>query len=424
MPRALLSVSDKTGITELAAGLVALGWDLVASGGTQAALEASGLQVVPIERVTSSSEMLGGRVKTLHPAIHAGILARDSDQDYEELRNAGYAPIDLVVCNLYPFQQTTQQADTSLEQAIEKIDIGGVTLLRGAAKNFQRVAVVIDPTDYPRILDELRDEGRISLATRRELAIKAFAHTRDYDTAIHAYLTHEHEGIAHDVIGEGFAVGTQLTHPLRYGENPHQKAGFYAATGTINPLYSQQLGGKALSYNNILDADGAWRAASAFDASNGATVVVVKHLTPTGICTADSPAEALSPALKSDPLSAFGGVIAVNQGVDTAFVDALGDLFIEAIIAPDFEDEAVAQLISGRKNCRLLKINHTANPLVEFRSVLGGVLVQERDAGDPSDTQWKVVSERQPSQDELASLMFAWKAVEQVKSNAIVLAAG
>lgn len=420
MPRALMSVSDKSGLVDLATGLVELGWDIVASGGTRQALEASGLAIVPVERVTSVGEMLGGRVKTLHPAIHAGILAKDTDADFEELKATGYAPIDLVVSNLYPFRQAISREDITLEGAIENIDIGGVALLRAAAKNFARVTVVVDPADYAPILQDLRVHGKVSAAFRKALAIKAFAHTRDYDTAIHDYLAGEAQSASE--IGDTFAVSMRRTQELRYGENPHQQAAFYATAGAM-PLRSELLSGKPLSYNNILDADAAWHAASAFVGEEQAAVVIVKHLTATGIAIGESPAAAFEPALASDSVSAFGGVIAVTQPVDQAFVHALGSLFVEVIIAPDFSPEAVESLASGRKNCRLLRVDMaTPLPALEYRSVLGGVLVQQRDHGDPSDTEWKVVTQRTPSAEETAALQFAWKAVEQVKSNAIVLA--
>jgi phosphoribosylaminoimidazolecarboxamide formyltransferase/IMP cyclohydrolase len=421
-----MSVFDKTHLVDFARQLVNAGWDIVASGGTQKALEAAGISVVPVERVTGSPEMLGGRVKTLHPAIHAGILARDSEDDLAQLREAGYAPIDLVVCNLYPFRQVISQTGVSLEDAIENIDIGGVTLLRAAAKNYQRVTVIVDPADYTAVLDEIQEQGRISLERRQQLAVKAFAHTRDYDTAVHAYLNRVLLPIGQPPsapLETTFTLAVQQTQELRYGENPHQQAGFFAESLDTAPLRSQLLAGKPLSYNNILDADAAWRAACSFDPAKEAAVVIVKHLTPTGIAVGASPEAAYPFALESDPVSAFGGVIAVNRPVNKAFVDALGDLFLEVIIAPDFEPDARQMLTEGRKNCRLLKIDpNSPTPQREFRSVLGGVLVQDYDAGDPPEISWRVVSKRQPTDEEAETLAFAWKVVQHVKSNAIVLA--
>lgn len=421
MPRAILSVYHKTGLEELGKGLATLGWDLVASGGTARALEMAGVNITPVERVTQAPEMLSGRVKTLHPAIHGPILARDTDEDMETLAQFGYAAIDMVVCNLYPFQDTVAQQGVTLAEAIEQIDIGGVTLLRAAAKNFARVAVVVDPADYDAVLRALQQEGKINEELRRQMAVKAFGLTRDYDTAIHAYLLDE---LGADQVQEdlppSISLGLTRVQDLRYGENAHQKAGLYAVGADETPLGGELLGGKELSYNNLLDIDAAWRAVSGYDTP---TVVIVKHLTPTGIATALSTAEAFPLALASDPLSAFGGVIATNRQVDEAFVEALGSLFVEAIAAPDFTPTAQQLLGEKRKNCRLLRITPrlVAVPY-EVRSILHGYLVQQPDQGDPDGTNWQVVSERKPSSDELQAMRFAWKAVQPVKSNAIVLA--
>ncbi len=421
MPRALLSVHDKTSLTDLGKGLADLGWDLVASGGTAKALAAAGLPVTPVEQVTKHPELLGGRVKTLHPAIHSGILARDTDADLRALREHGYAPISLVVCNLYPFQETVARQGVTLDDAVEQIDIGGVTLLRAAAKNFARVTVICDPADYGAMLAELRATGRVSEDTRRRLAVKAFEHTRDYDTAIHAYLSSHDGHKAHaDSLPDTLSISACRVQELRYGENPHQQAALYSARPDAGPLGGIVLGGKTLSYNNLLDLDAAWRAVEQFEAP---TVVIVKHLTPCGIATADCLADAFPAALASDPVSAFGGVMAVNRPVDEAFVAALGDLFVEAIAAPDFAPPAQQTLAEKRKNCRLLRVDlRSAAPVYEFRSIRGGVLAQTLDRGDPVGTTWKVASKREPTQDELKALQFAWRACQFVKSNAIVLA--
>jgi len=421
MPRALLSVYDKTGLVYFARTLVELGWDLVASGGTEAALREAGLSVTSVSQFTNMAELLQGRVKTLHPAVHAGILARDSQADYDELRESGYAPIDMVVCNLYPFQDTVAQVGITLQDAVEQIDIGGVALLRAAAKNFMRVVVVCDVNDYARVGAGLKAASTIDIATRRNLAVKAFAHTRDYDTAIHAFLSTDFvPSMTMDTLPKHLSVGMQLAEEMRYGENPHQKAGFYSRQANVAPLGGVLLGGKQLSYNNILDVDAAWRCVSAFEEP---TVVIVKHLTPTGIAVGETITSAYPVALASDPVSAFGGVLAVNRAVDTDFVEVLGSLFIEAIAAPDFTPTAQAQLNEKRKNCRLLKVPHpyTGNE-IEIRSVLKGLLVQQPDMGDPEGTAFKTVTERKPTNEELSTLQFAWKAVQYVKSNAIVLA--
>lgn len=423
MPRALFSVSNKTGITEFAHALLTNGWEIVASGGTRKTLEESGVPVTSVEQLTGQPEMLGGRVKTLHPAIHSGILARDNEADLREIESFGFAPISMVVCNLYPFVETATAKDGDLSDVIEQIDIGGVTMLRAAAKNFQRVITICDPDDYLSIMEALHEAGRIDIARRRELAVKAFAHTRDYDAAIHAYLYEsglpppESTGVP-----ESITISMLRSNELRYGENPHQSAAYYSSHVSDLPLGAAQLGGKQLSYNNILDVDAAWRAVGSF---NEPTVVIVKHLNPTGIASAGSISQAYPQALASDPVSAFGGIIAVNRAVDEAFVAALEALFVEAIIAPSFSDEALEQLRGRRKNCRILQV---ADPYgasgLEVRSVMGGMLLQTIDMGDPPEAVMRTVTARVPLDGELQSLRFAWKAVQHVKSNAIVLAHG
>lgn len=421
MPRALLSVYDKAGVVEFATALVRFGWDLVATGNTEKALRDADLPVTAVEQLTHVPEMLGGRVKTLHPAIHAGILARDRAEDLEDLRANGYAPINMVVCNLYPFQETVAQPGVTLQDAIEKIDIGGVTLLRAAAKNFLHAVVVSNPADYPRIEAALEKDGQVDLALRRELAVKAFAHTRDYDTAVHAFLSQDiAPGLLNADLPQHLSLGMQKVETLRYGENPHQAAAYYSRRANSGPLGGTVLGGKVLSYNNILDLDAAWRAVSSF---NEPTVVIVKHLTPCGVATAASLVEAYPLALASDPVSAFGGVIAVNRQVDEAFVDALGSLFVEAIAAPSFTSGAQTIFNTKRKNCRLLQIPAAFDGVdLEVRSVHRGLLVQQVDMGDPEGTAFKTVTQRAPTAEEVEALRFAWKVVGHVKSNSIVLA--
>jgi phosphoribosylaminoimidazolecarboxamide formyltransferase/IMP cyclohydrolase len=422
MPRALLSVYDKTGLIDFAFVLAGLGWDLVAGGGTEKALREVGLSVTSLEQVTGMPEMLGGRVKTLHPAVHAGILTRNVPEDIEVLAKYGYAPIDMVVCNLYPFQDTVARRGVALQDAIEQIDIGGVTLLRAAAKNFFHVIVLCDHNDYAKISDELQRAAEVDIATRRKLAVKAFAHTRDYDTAIHAYLSAEMApGLEADALPHQLSFGLQQTETIRYGENPHQAGGFYSRTSGTGPLGGEFVGGqKQLSYNNYLDLNAAWRAVSSFD---GPTVVIVKHLTPIGIATSDTIAEAYKLALEADPVSAFGSVLAVNREVDKAFVEALGSVFTEAIAAPGFSEEACAIFTDKRKNCRLV---HMPRPFdgteYEVRSVQGGMLIQRPDMGDPEGTIFKTVTERKPTPEEYEAMQYAWKAVQHVRSNAIVIA--
>lgn len=412
MPTALFSLSDKRGLIELARELHQLGWDLLASGGTAGTLRAAGLPVQDVADYTGSPEILGGRVKTLHPAVHGGLLARESEADAADLERIHARPIDLVAVNLYPFQETIAKPEVALEEAVENIDIGGVTLIRAAAKNFERVAILTDPEDYPPVLSELRTHGAIQADTRRSLAEKAFAHTAAYDTAITAYLT-------------GGAPLTLQLHPiqsLRYGENPHQSATLYGYQPEAGPLGGNLLQGKALSYNNILDLDAAWRGAICYDKP---TICIVKHLSPCGIASADRLVEAFHPALASDPISAFGGVIAANRPFDVETAEALGKLFVECIIAPGFTPQALAAL-ANRKNCRLVDMPNTrVDPPYELRSVNQGVLQQSLDMGDPEGSPaWQVVSQRAPSEGEWEALRFAWKACQHVKSNAIVFARG
>ncbi|MEM9775293.1 MAG: bifunctional phosphoribosylaminoimidazolecarboxamide formyltransferase/IMP cyclohydrolase [Chloroflexota bacterium] len=422
-PRVILSVYNKMGLTGFGRQLAQMGWELVASGGTARELAGLGLTVREVSAVTGAPEMLGGRVKTLHPAVHGGILARDIEDDRDDLAANGIKMVDMVVCNLYPFEETIAAADVTVADAIEQIDIGGVTLLRAAAKNFNRVTVVSDPMDYGVILNELKNEGHISAETRQRLALKAFQHTRDYDTAISAWmasLTAEEGGMPATV-----SLNLTQTQTLRYGENPHQSAGLYAADPNAGPLGGQLLQGKPLSYNNLLDVDAAWRAAESYA---DPTVVIVKHLCPCGIATAESADAAFGPALASDPVSAFGGVIAVNRPVDGAFAEKIREakLFVEAIVAPSFSQEARTYFAEKKKNCRLIALgsNVQAEAGLEIRSIKGGVLIQDRDMGDPETATWNVVSERQPSAAEEASLRTAWEAVNHVKSNAIVFAQG
>ena len=416
MPIALLSVSDKQGLVDFAQALVALGWDLVASGGTARALKAAGLAVTDVAELTGAPEMLGGRVKTLHPSVHGGILARSTETDRAELAAHNIQAIDIVVCNLYPFQQTVARPNVALADAIEQIDIGGVTLLRAAAKNFARVTVICDADDYPAIIEALKNDGGVSDTQRAALARKAFAHTAQYDTAITYYLS----GQTDEVLPATLNVALVKTQEMRYGENPHQAAALYATDETVGPLGGNLLQGKALSYNNMLDLDAAWQAAQAFTAP---TVAIVKHLSPCGLASGDSLIAAFPEALASDPVSAFGGIIAVNREFDAQTATALGELFVEAIAAPSFSPEA-REVLARRKNCRLLEIPEPASLPLEMRAIAGGVLVQQRDNGDPETAEWRVVTARQPSADEMATLKFAWKACQQVKSNAIVFAAG
>ena len=412
MPRAILSVYDKSGLVEFGRGLSDLGWDLIASGGTAALLRENGLAVTEVAQWTGSPEILDGRVKTLHPAVHGGLLARSTQADIDQLNELGWSPIDLAAVNLYPFEQTIARADVSLPEAVENIDIGGVALIRAAAKNFERVSLVCDPKDYPWVLERLQ-AGSLSREDRRRLATKGFQLTAHYDTAISAYLHNQPAALD---------LHLYLVSKLRYGENPHQSATLYGYQPDSGPLGGQILQGKALSYNNLLDLDAAWRAAVSFDRP---TVCIVKHLSPCGIASADTLVEAFGPALASDPVSAFGGVIAVNRPFDAALANALGELFVECIAAPGFSSDSL-EILSGRKNLRLVSMpDTTVEPLFELRSINQGVLKQSVDLGDPTGSpDWKVVTQRKPGESEWEALRFAWKACQQVKSNAIVLVQG
>jgi len=408
MPEALLSVHDKTGLVEFARGLHRLGWKLIASGGTARLLRENQLPVTEVVDYTGSPEILGGRVKTLHPAIHGGILARDIPEHVDELNQLGWHLIDLVVVNLYPFEETIAQPDVTLAEAIEQIDIGGVTLIRAAAKNHQRVTLVCDPQDYEQVLDALQSGG-VDEHLRKELAIKGFRMTTHYDAMIADYLGGT----------ESHTLQLYPLQSLRYGENPHQSAQVFGYQAGQGPLGGRVLQGKELSYNNLLDLDAAWRAVVSFEKCS---VVIVKHLSPCGIASSDRQLDAYQRALASDPVSAFGGIVAFNRPLDVETAESVSQLFVECIVAPGFSDGAL-QVLAKKKNLRLLEMpDLNIEPQVEYRSITRGVLQQSVDLGDPEGTQWYVVTKKQPTEQQLADLKFAWKACQHVKSNAIVFA--
>lgn len=411
MPRAILSVHDKRGLADFALGLHELGWTLIASGGTARLIRAQGLPVTEVAEYTGSPEILGGRVKTLHPAVHGGLLARPDPADRQELLDLGWDYIDLVAVNLYPFEETIARDGVTLAEAVENIDIGGVTLIRAAAKNFERVTLLCDPNDYPAVLESLRANGATAPEVRRALAIKGFSLTQHYDELIADYLS-------------GQKAHTLKLYPiqtLRYGENPHQSAKLYGYKPGDGPLGGEVLQGKELSYNNLLDLDAAWRAAVCHES---AAVAIVKHLSPCGIASAEKLEEAYRLALASDPVSAYGGIIAANRPIDAATAAAIKDLFVECIIAPGFSVEARG-VLSSKKNCRLVQMrNLVVEPKTELRSITRGVLEQSVDFGDPAGTEWKVVSQRLPTEAEWTALRFSWKACQHVKSNAVVLGQG
>jgi phosphoribosylaminoimidazolecarboxamide formyltransferase/IMP cyclohydrolase len=425
--RALLSVSDKTGLVEFARRLHAAGAELVASGGTRGAIAAAGIPVLNVEDITNFPEILGGRVKTLHPAVHGGILARRTPQHLDELDAHSITPIDLVVVNLYPFEATVAQPNVTLSTAVEEIDIGGVALLRAAAKNHESVTVVCSPEDYAGVAAAFANGGT-SLQQRKQLAVKAFRHTADYDSAIADYLAQQVGVDVAPVVEEAAEnlapLATHLHLDLhqiqlnRYGENPHQKGGLYGYIGE-NPAF-EVLHGKEMSYNNWLDLDGAWAAAQDFAEP---TVAIIKHGNPCGLASAAKLATAYAKALACDPASAYGGIIAVNRTLDAETVEQIGNLFVEVIAAPAYEDAALAAL-QRKKNLRLLVSSGSLLRPISLRSIVGGVLIQELDRSqeDMQPAAWQIVSRRQPTAEQLADLAFAWRTARHVKSNAIVYA--
>jgi len=415
MPRALLSVSDKRGIVEFARGLAALGWDLVSTGGTAATLRKAGLAVTAVEQVTGFPEILDGRVKTLHPAIHGGLLGRPDLPTHRAAMEAhGIQPFDLVAVNLYPFQETIATPGVTDGDAIENIDIGGPSMLRSAAKNHQFVVPVVDPRDYPAVLDQLR-AGGVSPACRRALAAKVFSHTADYDSAISAFLTAPEDGLPRRI-----NLSIDQVQALRYGENPHQRAALYTTQEPrgIHDLVQRQ--GKELSFNNLLDVEAALSAVAAWPTRPACAII--KHTTPCGIALGRTAAEALRKARATDPVSAYGSVIAFNTVVDVAVAEALADLFVEVVVAPSVHEDALA-VFSGRKNLRVVEMPvSTGVGTLDWKRVRGGFLIQDRFAFNPSETDWRVVTARAPTEAELGDLRFAWAAVASAKSNAILLA--
>ena len=415
MPRALISVSDKRGIVPFAQGLADLGWEIISTGGTAGALRAAGVEVTMVDAVTGFPELLDGRVKTLHPAVHGAILARRDRPDHlAAIAERGIVAIDLVAVNLYPFQMTISRPGVSFEDAVENIDIGGPSMLRSAAKNHEFVLPVVDPTDYPRVLELLR-QGPIGHAVRQEFAAKVFAHTADYDAAIAGYLTGKEDGLP-----PRLGVAMERVQALRYGENPQQRAGLYVTEEPRGMRDLTQRQGKELSFNNLLDIDAAMRAVAAW--ANRPACAVIKHTTPCGIAIAASAAEAFRKARGTDPVSAFGSVIAFNTVVDTATAQALSDLFVEVVVAPSFHDEATA-VLAAKKALRVVELPVSRGTgALDYKRVRGGFLVQEQFEFDASDQDWTVATDRRPSEREWNDLRFAWAAVAPVKSNAIVLA--
>jgi phosphoribosylaminoimidazolecarboxamide formyltransferase/IMP cyclohydrolase len=422
--RALISVSDKAGVAEFARALAALGVHILSTGGTAKLLEKEGIAVTEVSAHTGFPEMLDGRVKTLHPKIHGGILARrDLPAHAAAIEAAGIEPIDLVVVNLYPFQATVADPDCRLEDAVENIDIGGPAMLRSAAKNHAGVAVVVDPADYPRVLEEVRATGAVGDATRFALATKAFAHTAAYDGAIAAYLSSLDAAGARAAYPRILSLQFEKLQDMRYGENPHQSAALYrdahGAQGGIAAF--RQLQGKELSYNNVADADAAWECVKSF---TECACVIVKHANPCGVALGKTPLDAYRKAFKTDPTSAFGGILAFNRTLDAAAAAAIGKQFAEVIIAPRV-DAGARTAFAPKQNLRVLEVPLAHEPNAhDFKRVGGGLLVQSSDAHDLAAKDLKVVTKKKPSKAQLADLLFAWRVARFVKSNAIVFARG
>lgn len=416
--RALLSVSDKTGLVPFAKGLIELGYELISTGGTLKTLHDGGLEAKQVSEITGSDEILDGRVKSLHPVIHAGLLARRDDENHmAQLHEREIGLIDVVVVNLYPFKETISKPGVTEDVAIENIDIGGPTMLRSAAKNFRDVTVVVDPADYDAVLTSLQAGSDKQM--RKQLAAKVFRHTAHYDSLIAEYfvtLTDEKDT-------ETLSLSYELKQSLRYGENPHQEAAFYEKPNYqgASIAHCTQLNGKELSYNNIQDANAALEIALEFDEKPVA--VALKHMNPCGVGIGETIEAAFNKAYEADPISIFGGIVALNREVNKATAEQLKTIFLEIVIAPSFSDEALA-ILKEKPNLRLLKTDFTKDTTDKKKvvSVLGGLLVQDRDDGHVTVDDLEVVTDRKPTEEELKALLFGWKVVKHVKSNAIVLA--
>ncbi|QTD43047.1 bifunctional phosphoribosylaminoimidazolecarboxamide formyltransferase/IMP cyclohydrolase [Sporosarcina sp. Te-1] len=417
--RALLSVSDKEGILEFAQSLVALGYEILSTGGTMKHLKDHGVAVTAVDEVTGFPEIMEGRVKTLNPMIHGGLMAKRDDSGHvAQMEEHGIQPIDIVCVNLYPFKETISKSAVTVEEAIENIDIGGPAMLRASAKNHAFVTVIVDAADYETVLSELQAEGETTQETRRRLAAKVFRHTAAYDALISNYLT--------DLTGEEFpeqiTYTYELKQPLRYGENPHQKAAFYCRPlgSDFSIANATQLHGKELSYNNIQDANAAIQIVKEF---NRPAAVAVKHMNPCGVGTGDSIVAAFTKAYEADPVSIFGGIVALNRKVDEETASKLAGIFLEIVIAPSFTDEAI-RMLTKKKNVRLLTIpfEQAKKDAWNTVSVEGGLLMQEPDALGFDDADIRVATDREPTEAEWAAMRLGWAVVKHVKSNAIVIA--
>ena len=425
--KALISVYDKTGIVEFGKQLAAAGMELISTGGTHSTLSnEGGLPVRQVSDVTGSPEILDGRVKTLHPAIHGGLLARRDLPDHlDQLKQHNIDPIDMVVVNLYPFRETVSRPDVSLEEALENIDIGGPTMLRAAAKNHPSVTVVVDPADYGWVADKVSASG-LTDEDRRSLAAKAFHHVASYDAAVAAYLsaTAEEETEESESLPENLKISLVQTASLRYGENPHQAGGLYVAEGVTSGgvAGARQLHGRELSYNNLMDADAAWRIVSDFPDT---TAVVIKHANPCGLASHPQQLTAYQNAFEGDTVSAFGGIVGFNRTLDAATAEAMAPVFYEVVVAPDYAPEAL-EILKKKRNLRILAVDPVVQSgqshSYDLRVIAGGILVQHPDAITEDPDGWQTATDRAPTEEERRDLAFAWKAVKHIKSNAIVFA--
>ncbi|HEX8736845.1 MAG TPA: bifunctional phosphoribosylaminoimidazolecarboxamide formyltransferase/IMP cyclohydrolase [Pyrinomonadaceae bacterium] len=445
--RALISVSDKTGIVEFARELTNFGAEIISTGGTARSLREAGLSVTEVSEITNFPEMMDGRVKTLHPKIHGAFLAlRDNDEHVAAMRTHGIEPIDLVVVNLYPFEETVAREGVSLAEAVENIDIGGPAMIRSASKNWRDVAVVTDARLYESVLREMKEnEGSLSLQTRQRLAALAYTRTASYDLAISSYLAKQlneadleflepfnplaglvfietdsgEEETENEIFSEYQSIELSKVSDLRYGENPHQKAALYETNEAGGIAKAEQLHGKEMSFNNYVDAEAAWNLVCDFDEL---ACAIIKHTNPSGVGTGASNEEAYRRALATDPVSAFGGIVAFNQKVDATVAKSVNEVFTEVVVAPDFDDDAL-EIFKTKKNLRVLRVekSETQNK-PEYKQISGGMLVQDKDLYRVTESDFKIVSQRQPTEEEIRAMLLAWKVCKHVKSNAIVFA--
>jgi phosphoribosylaminoimidazolecarboxamide formyltransferase/IMP cyclohydrolase len=423
--RAIISVSDKSEVVSFAKGLAQLGVEILSTGGTAKTLRENGISVKDISEYTGFPEMLDGRVKTLHPKVHGGLLGQRSKKEHvDKMKEHGILPIDLVAVNLYPFEATIAKEGCSLEEAIENIDIGGPTMLRSAAKNYPDVTVLVDPKDYDPVLSELKEKGQISIETNFRLSKKVFQHTARYDGAISNYLGQIEKGKKLYGFPETFTFQVKKAQELRYGENPHQKAAFYHEYLLTEPSVSNavQIQGKELSFNNILDVDSAYETVKEFDEIS---VVIIKHNNPCGVAVSSKNlADAYQKARDCDPVSAYGGVVGFNRFVDEETANEMGPIFLEVIIAPGYDPRAL-EILKKKKDLRIMQTppltSYSLQRGFDLRKVVGGLLVQDRDLGKVPMDQWKVMTKRKPTEEEKRAMAFGWKVAKHVKSNAIVL---